>query len=187
MHSDLTFWRRCHPTQPDLATAQQKLDVIQQRLEMVSELNSLLVDARDEKVLVETALDLIWKLVGARGVSFVPFDEYGQPLPVFTRGSLPDILLKAWAEHLNSPEVRDECKVCKNLHATAESACPLSIIPFNEKIEIVCLPVQRESHVLGMLNLYLPSIANLDEDTRVFLQGILNEIAVAVELIHLRN
>jgi two-component system nitrate/nitrite sensor histidine kinase NarX len=187
MHRALFFWRRRRSSQADLMVAQQNLGIMQQRLEMVRKLNSLLVEARDEKVLVETALDLIWKLVGARGVSFVPFDEYGQPLPVFTRGPLPDLTLKAWAEHLNSPEVRDECKVCKNLHATAESACPLTVLPSLEKLDIVCLPVQREARILGMLNLYMLPSANLDEDTRAFLQGILNEIAVAVESIRLRN
>jgi two-component system nitrate/nitrite sensor histidine kinase NarX len=187
MHKALFFWRRRRRILTELKIAQYKLGSMQQRLEMVRKLNSLLVEASDEKGLVEAALDLVWHLVGARGVSFVPFDEYGQPLPVFSRGSLPDFALKAWAEHLNSPEVRDECKVCRNLHAASDSKCPLAVLPSLEKLDVTCLPVQRETRVLGMLNLYMPPPENLDEDTKTFLQGILNEIAIAVESIRLRN
>jgi two-component system, NarL family, nitrate/nitrite sensor histidine kinase NarX len=187
MHKALFVRRRRRRSQADLKAAQSQLGVLQQRLEMVRKLNSLLVDAGDEKVLVETALDLVWQLVGARGVTFVPFDEYGQPLPAFSQGSLPEPTLKSWSEHLNSPDVRGKCKACNELQAGSDSTCPLASLPSLEKIYVVCLPVQREARMLGMLNLYLPPTVKMDGDTQTFLKGILNEIAVAVESIRLRN
>ena len=53
------------------------------RLDTVLQLNRELVEARDEKSLVEAALSAVNRLVDGLGVSYVPFDAWGQPLPAF--------------------------------------------------------------------------------------------------------
>ncbi len=158
------------------------------RLDTVLKLNShLMVEANDEKTLVEGVLRLIGDLVGALGCSFIPFDEWGQVLPPFSSGNLPDITLADWAEQLAQAEVRERCRSCEVLQADRGGDCPLLNGPFTTTARVYCLPLRRSQRSLGMLSLYLPREVQVDEDLRVFLEGLLGEMALAMETIRLRN
>jgi two-component system nitrate/nitrite sensor histidine kinase NarX len=158
-----------------------------QRLETVLQLNRELVEARDEKTLVDAALSAVNRLVGGLGVSFVPFDAWGQPLPAFTFGDLPEPVLKGWAEHLVSEQVRNRCSQCTTLRSPAGQPCPLKLSTLGETMSIICLPLSLGKRSLGVVNIYLAPEQNLDSGQQTFIEGLLDEMALAVETMRLHN
>ena len=162
----------------------------QRRLNLVLSFNRSLVEARDEKSLMDAALSAISDLVGALGCSFVPVDEWEQPLPAFTFGQLPEPVLRAWAGHLAGTALRERCESCDVLQSTP-GGCPLHPQSVGSSLTVYCLPLrggrdQRE-RTLGILNLYLPTGRMLDADTGRFLEGLLPELALAIETTRLRG
>ncbi len=163
-------------------------EAFDKRLNGVFRLNQLLIDAQSEKELVETSLGVIAETNGAVGSSFVPFDEWGVALPPYTFGSLPQAVLRAWAEHLNSPAVREKCRNCSRLEANGIDPCQILGAPFiNESIQIYCLPLERSDQVIGMLNLYFPARQILSSDQHEFTRTMLHEMVLAAEMLRLRN
>lgn len=170
-----------------LQELQERLPETQRRLDAILQLNRSLVDAQDEKALMDMALGVIARLVAASSVTFVPMDEWGQPLSAFTYGNLPEAMLKAWAEHLASERVRQRCRVCESRRAPAGTACPTIAGAFAQTASTYCLPLNLGERMLGMLNVHLPPDVLLDEEELTFLEAVLNEIGPAVQAIRLRN
>ena len=165
----------------------RQLELTQRQLNAVLRLNRLLVDAQDEKELVENSLAIFSELTGAAGASFMPLDEWGQPLPAFTHGKLPPPVLRGWAEHLTDQTIRTQCRNCTVLNAPAGSPCPLMESPFGGKYAIYCLPMWRGERLIGMLNLYLPPEIEFHDRLRQFITDQLREMIVAMETLRLRN
>jgi two-component system nitrate/nitrite sensor histidine kinase NarX len=117
----------------------------------------------------------------------VPFDVWGEPLPAFTFGDLPEPVLKGWAEHLVSEQVRSRCSDCKKLHAPPGQECPLHLGPLGATMAIYCLPLSLGERRLGMVNLYLSPGQVLDAGAQRFLEGLLDQMALAVEALRLRD
>lgn len=169
----------------DLAKTENKLSSLTQELTSVSQINHILATSQDEKQLIEGVLALIQETSDAAGVSFVPMDEWGIPLPAISLGRQPQQVLTAWAEHLSTSRVRQTCSQCQSLHADAGKKCSVLEGPFN-LLDVYCLPVRRNTLLLGMINLYLAPTQTLDPATKSFLETLLDEIARAVEVFRLR-
>ena len=205
-------------TRARLEVAERSRAENERRLRTVLNLNRSLVEAGDEPSLMDAALSAITGLVGALGCSFVPVDEWEQPLPAFTYGQLPEPVLRAWADHLASSYLRERCGQCSVLQSTP-GGCPLHPQSVGNALTVYCLALRsqplthfspanpsplnlpaaqlatvkllpaapRAGRVLGILHLYLPPGRHLDDDTRLFLEGLLHEIALAIELVRLRE
>lgn len=157
------------------------------RLNGMIQLNQLLIAAQSENELVNKALEIIAGVVEAVGVSFVPYDEWGQPLRTYVYGSYPESVLRAWSEHLASPSIRQRCQVCTQFHGDAENACPLLEAPFTDVIRIFCLPLKRNTQPVGIVNLYLRAEQEISQETHDYLVLLLEEMALAIEVTRLRN
>lgn len=151
------------------------------RLDTVLQLNRELAEAADETALVRAALAAVNRLSSGLGSTYVPFDAWGQPLPAFTYGELPEPVMKGWAEHLVSEHVRQRCSSCQTLHAPPGHACPLQFGPLGGNMNIYCLPLALGEKRLGMVNIYMPAGRELSADLYQFLAGLMNEMALAVE------
>jgi two-component system, NarL family, nitrate/nitrite sensor histidine kinase NarX len=160
---------------------------VERRLSSVIHLNSQLMEAEDEQGLVETALNVVSNLTGALASSFVPLDELGEPLSAIVHGSLPQPILKAWAEHLASQLVRKTCGKCQELHADAGQVCPLLQGPFADAFSVYCLPMTRGQRAYGLLNIYFGPHTELSPETRNFLEGLLVEMGNAIQVLRLRG
>lgn len=160
---------------------------LQRRLDGAIQLNHRLLDAQDEQGVMDAALKVISDLAYASAVTFVPMDEWGQPLPAYTYGDMPETMLRAWAEHLVSPSVRDRCRTCQVKHALPQSSCPMLEGQFSRAVAIYCVPLRRGDRMLGMLNLHIPADKTISGDLIVFLEGLLHEVALAIQTIRLRN
>jgi two-component system, NarL family, nitrate/nitrite sensor histidine kinase NarX len=170
-----------------LQNNQAQTTMLEQQLKGVIRLNELIIDVNDEKELVENALNIIADLSGASGSSYMPFDEWGQPLVVYTQGVLPAPVIKAWTEHLSAPKVRHRCQVCTKLETVAGEACPLLEAPFSDSIRIYCLPLQRGERLVGMLNVYLPIDKIMTSALHDFLEVLVHEMLLAIDMIRLRG
>jgi two-component system nitrate/nitrite sensor histidine kinase NarX len=171
----------------DLADQEKRVVEQAERLETVLQLNRELAEAHDEEALVRASLSAVNRLVGGLGSTYVPFDAWGQPLPAFTFSELPEPVMKGWAEHLVSDQVRRRCSSCQVLHAAPEHACPLQFGPLGGAMNIYCLPLALGEKRLGMVNIYLPAGRELSPDLRRFLGGLLDEMAIAVEVQRLHD
>lgn len=169
------------------ATDQRERDSLQHRLDGMIRLNGLLIDAQSEDELIEKALEIISGVVGSTGASFVPYDEWGQPLRSYVFGSHPDSLLAHWKNHLASPEVRQFCQNCATLHGDSENGCPLIEGPFTDIVKITCLPLKRNNRTIGVVNLYLHEDQEIPVEINDYLRVMLNEMALALEITRLRN
>jgi len=173
--------------QQNIGSIQDNFPELERRLESVIQLNHRLLDAQDEKGLMDAALEVISNLVGASAVTFVPMDEWGQPLSAYTYGDMPEVMLRAWADHLVSPAVRERCRTCQIKHALPESNCPMLEGQFSRAVSIYCLPLRRGERMLGMLNLHIPAGNNISHDLMAFLEGLLHEVSLAVQSVRMRS
>lgn len=160
---------------------------LERQIQGLIRLNQSLADIQDENTLMNVTLQIITEVSGATAVSFVTLDEWGQTLPAFAQGSLPEAMLKGWAEHVISERARSICKVCYDQEAQPGKSCPLLQGPFLDHFGVFCLPLQRGERLLGMLNLYYPAGEKFSSELRSFLQGLLNVLIVAISSIRLRE
>jgi two-component system nitrate/nitrite sensor histidine kinase NarX len=166
----------------------QNLQVkLQGRLTTVLNLNQKLAEIQDERALMQSLLELIGQFTGASGSTYIPLDDWGQPLASVIHGAIPDVTLDSWKSHLDQPEIKEVCRICMTLRVDHGDECPLAGGPFDDSSEIACLPVKRGERVLGMINLYFAIPARLDPEMRPFLDSLLEEVALAVESSRLRN
>lgn len=181
------IWREQQGLQHRLEQSTGQMQTLKTFLSGSLRMDTELLAATNEEQVMDVALSVIAELTGARGASFVPLDEWGQPLPARIYGRLPNAALKAWTERLTASETRQTCRACKKHEALAGEACPLMDGPFTNVAGIYCFPMQRGERILGMLNLYLPGRQALGDELSVYLKGLLNEAALAVESIRLRT
>ncbi|MEN4011182.1 MAG: sensor histidine kinase [Bellilinea sp.] len=171
----------------NLQESARKREEIERRLNGAMRLNLLWMDVRSEKELIEKSLQVFTEMTGALGASFMPFDEWGQPLNAITHGVYPAPVLRAWAEHLGKPEVRNRCRVCQKLETTVGESCPLLEAPFTDSVRIFCLPLARNSQPLAMLNLYVAAENPIQAEMHAIIAALLREMLGALELIRLRG
>lgn len=175
--------------QDRLLKAESRLSEEERRLATLMRLNRGLSAAQDEREIMDTALSALTGLVGALGCSFVPVDEWDQPLPAFTFGQLPEPVLNAWATHLASSYLRHRCANCKLL-VGPPGDCPVHPAEVGDAMRVYCLPltrVQEGNRTLGILHLYLPPGRSLDSSTRGFMEVLLQQLAMAYESARLRT
>jgi len=169
-----------------LAATERLVAEAHKRLAAVFSMRQQFVEASDEKDVVEWVLRMVIDFDHSTGASFVPLDEHGQPLPAIRIGdTLPEVP-EAWVEYLASPAVRDRCEVCEK-HNHFSATCPLLKGPFTEGLGLYCLPMRRGEHEFGVLNIYFSTNDPLDEDTKLFLQSVVDEAALALESVWLRK
>ncbi len=181
------IWREQIALKDRLGATEEQLQTWKTLLGGTRQMDLRLQDATNEEQVMDTALGLISSLSGARGVSFVPLDDWGQPLPAYTYGKLPAPVARAWNEHLLSSGVRDMCRDCQRHAAETGDECPLHGGPFGDVLGLACFPVQRGGRMLGMVNLYMAGKPAPSEELTGYLRGLVNEAALSVESIRLRN
>lgn len=170
----------------NLFDAQNSIKSLNKRLTSVFQLSHRFIEADQEGEIVNFLLEQTMDLSGAMGVSFVPLDNYGQPLAAARIGEFPYPIQDAWLEQLASPNMRSECLNCTR-HDSIVETCPLLEGPFSDALGIYCLPLRRGDREFGVLNIYLPDPSNLDEDMRKFLRSLIGVTALTLEGIRQRK
>lgn len=183
--------------QNHIAAAKRQAQQADQRLAAVLRLSQKIIEANEEREVVDLVLHLSVELLGASAASFVPLDERGQPMTAVSFGDLPAPALNAWVEYLASPSIRHRCGACQH-YGEFIDVCPLLAGPSagaleaglagnTAPIEMFCLPLRWGEREFGVLNLYLPAGRRLDATAQAFLRAILDETALALEGVRLRR
>lgn len=157
-----------------------------QQLEAIYQAGQKFIESSNEEEVIELVLHLTVELAGVAGASFVPLDEYGQPLAAVSYGELPFPVMKPWLEYLASPAVRGRCRVCDTQNALSTS-CPLLRGQVIEAPGIFCIRLRRGEHEYGVFNLFVPDNMQLDAATLSFLGALVDETALAIEGIRLQR
>lgn len=159
-----------------------------QRLELIFTISQRFVEASDENEIIEPVLQSLVDLIGAKGASFVPLDEHGQPQSALRSGELPSTASDVWLEYLASPVVRDRCGNCKSYDTQFKPPdCPLMTGPFVDAKGLLCLPVRRGEREFGLLTIFFPEEKPLDERTRAYLRALIDETALGLDSVRLRR
>jgi len=177
---------------------ESRVSVFQGRLDAASRFTRVLAEAEDERGLIGQMLKEVCNLVGAAGASYIPLDDWEQPLTTIQHGETPswDTTTttaqtstggSAWLASLGSIEVRTICGECPSLHTEVGSECPLGHNPFLKEGTIQCFRILRGQKKLGIINLYLPAGKTLVDDQRDFLAGLLGEMGIAIENLRMRS
>lgn len=177
-------WRRLHSL---LLEAEEDLEQARQRMTAAFQLSHQFAQANDEGEIIRVVLRTSRDLLRADGASFVPLNERGRPYPAVTTGDLPQEVLRDWAEHLADPAVRQSCASCRGEPGKPALDCPLFDGPFRDLAMVHCLPARRGDRDLGVLNLYLDPRRTISVEERTFLQAMLDEMALAMEAVRLRD
>jgi len=105
---------------------------------------------------------------------------------MISQGEMPVPGIEAWMEYLATPEIRQQCGNC-NSTETINRTCPLLHTPSLNASGIYCLPLGRDEHEFGMLNLYMPDDEPISQDTHAFLGALIDQTALALEGVRLRR
>lgn len=155
------------------------------RLDALLQVSQKLVEAGDEREVIDLVLRLSVDLTNSIGATYIPLDEHHHPAGVIALGDQPESLSLSELEYLANPSVRSNCANCTQ-HSSLTNLCPLISGPFESGENIFCLPIRRHEEDFGVLNLYLPDDVFLDKSIQRFLQSLADQTALAVEGIRLR-
>jgi signal transduction histidine kinase len=159
--------------------------LVKRRLAALVLINQKFAHINDEQELIQLTLHAVVDQAGAVGAVFVPLDQRGQPLAAISFGSSPYPVPADWVEYLATPAVHDRCLACEK-GESLDATCPLLKGPFSGTRGLHCLPVRRNDHELGIINLYMPQPASLDSDTRDFLRSLVDVTGLALDGLRLR-
>lgn len=194
--------RRAGQERQALEASRARLDQSERHLQAVLQINRVLAEASagllDSSALMDASLSIITRLVSALGCSYVPIDEWRQPLPAFTHGQLPEPVLGAWSAQLASGMLRERCATCAALQSTP-GACLLHPAQLGNIITVYCIAQDPPSTSLraddltpgrapgGVLHLYLPAGQAVDAEMTAFLKDLLHQVTLAFQAARLRQ
>jgi two-component system, NarL family, nitrate/nitrite sensor histidine kinase NarX len=189
-YAALEQWRRAAQSstefKDELSRTQEQLSQAYQRQAAVFRISQLFAEAKDEAEVIDLVLRTAMDLLQAKGASYVPLDERSQPQSAVSLGDMPFPVAQAWMEYLASPAIRQQCSSCQNYEQLTVS-CPLLKGSYLDAAGVYCLPVRRGEQDFGVLNLYIPTPASLDKESRAFLRTLIDETALALEGVRMRQ
>lgn len=166
---------------------QNRLNQLNQWLEETLQFDHGLMDASEENGLMQTALGQMLEFTHATAVTYVPMDEWGSPISVFTAGDIPDEILKPYAEHLASPEVRERCRTCTQKNALKRTFCPVKEGPISTDGRVYCFDLYHAARLIGVMNIHLSAGQEMPPEIHTLIEGLLNQLELAVQNVRLRN
>ncbi len=181
------WWKRRKGKDAAIESAYQHAGEIQTRLDSVLKLNRSLVEATDEKQLLDGLLEMVVSATKTAGATYIPLDELGQPLAQFSKGITPRYPHQPWTERLVGSPAVEICRACQKLHKDINAECPLADNPFAPEGEITCLTIQRGARRLGIINLYHKPGQSLTAEDITFLQDMMAETSLAVDNLRFHN
>ena len=172
--------------QLELQEAHAQTTQAYQRLDAIFQVGQKFIEATNEYEVIDLVLRLSVDLSGAKGASFVPFDEHNQPMAVSSYGEIPHSIADPWLEYLSSPAMRARCRSCEQ-HERLTSSCPLLNGPISDATEVFCVTLHNKQQDFGVLNLYMSGTGQLDNQTQAFLGAMLDETSLALDGVRLRQ
>ena len=144
-----------------------------------------IIAAFSERDVIEAALETGSEMLGARGASFLPYDEFGKSLPTLMFGNVPETALDNWSTRLASPATRQVCKNCKTMHSG--HGCVLLPADVHTLSEVRCFPVHSAGRSIGIINYFFERPEDFDERNAPLLTSLLDFAGQSIENLRLRD
>lgn len=141
--------------------------------------------ALSEREVIEASLETGSELIEASGASFLPYDEYGQSLPVVMYGEVPVSALENWSERLSSPQIRQACKACTVMHG--ERGCQLIPLESRGASAVQCFPIRSAGREVGVANYFFEQPGELSAEQARLMASLLDFAGQAVQTLRLRD
>jgi signal transduction histidine kinase len=153
-------------------------------LEIGFRLQRKLLEAADAQAVVRAAMQAGMDLLGAGGVSFLPFDEWRPNFTPLSLGAVPVDLAGNWSDRLRQPPVRQECKLCQKRAAGSE--CVL-LSGTRGQSAVWCTPLRQAGREIGILNFYFDRPRVFAELQHFFLAEMAPVVDAALESLRRRQ
>ncbi len=179
----LEFWlrlslRRASAGQ-QVADIRVQLDQSRTQAQSLLKVQQKFLEARTAKEILEATMQVGVEFLGVNGVSFVPYDEWGQSLPALVYGKVPTLALQSWEQRLSLPETRQTCKNCHALHG--DSNCVLLTASTSSNVQVQCFPLLNMDRQVGVFNFYYDHETQPKTDTINYFTEILDSAGRALE------
>lgn len=143
------------------------------------------IEAYSQRDILEAILQIGGEVLAACGASFVPFDEYAQPLPAMIQGEVPETALQNWPARLRAPETRSACKNCQVLHGGP--GCVLIPLDVERPASVRCFPLKTSGREVGVVNYFFEKSREIAAAERVFIAEMLQMAGKALENLQTRD
>ena len=162
------------------------------KLKRYLQLSGKIMKSVTEAEVVEGLLNSALELTDVGLISYVPLDDYNQPMSAITRGVPTTNVVNAWMEYIASPAVRAKCRSCSQYHSVVKECSLLSegleeISTIGSLQGIFCLPVSSNDKTFGILNLFIPENISLNLDLETLLSSLICEAAIKIEIFRLQD
>ncbi|GAB4500565.1 MAG: hypothetical protein Fur0035_01050 [Anaerolineales bacterium] len=143
------------------------------------------IESYSERDILEAVLSIGSEVLAACGASFVPFDEYRQPLPALIQGEVPENAMQNWSSRLRAPETRTACKNCQVLHGGP--GCVLIPLEIEQPSSVRCFPLKTAGREVGAVNYFFKKSGELPSPERIFIAEMLQVAGKALENLQARD
>jgi two-component system nitrate/nitrite sensor histidine kinase NarX len=167
-------------TGPKPAPGEDESIELRRQLDLSLDVQHRLLEARSEKDILEIILQAGASTLQANSASFVPYDEWGKALPALFHGNVPSDALQSWSRRLESPETRQMCKNCNELHGSP--GCVL--LPVTSKIAntaVSCFALHHNNREAGVFNFFFENESEIPLEKRNFIAGLIQSAGKALE------
>jgi len=160
-----------------------ELNQANQHLEFILQVNRRLTEAEDDTSLVEIIVNLFMDVAPTAACSLIRFDSRGRSLPAVYRGENNPIVVDKQMAHLSKDEVRQQCEECAQKWSDGKNSCALFApsVDGSAVQKMHCLQLVRGSRVYGTVSLYLNDPSYPNDQDRLLLEMMVNEITLAME------
>lgn len=168
-----------------ISRSQNTPDSSRQQVQHALELQRKFLAAHTEKEILEAVMHTGSAVLQAAGVSFVPYDEWGQSLPVLFQGKVPETELQAWAARLSAAQTRQVCKNCRVLHGAA--GCVLLPPALEKSANVRCFPLTSGERQAGVVNFFFDIESELEADALQFVTEAVRAAGQALKNLRARD
>lgn len=139
----------------------------------ILELFEEILNAGNEKKIIEVGIEFLYNQLNLSGASFIPFNELHSIAPPIFYGEVSNPQLFQFENYLRLIEVRQECKHCESLRNNDH--CML--VDQQTKFLVRCYYLVIRGRKEGVINVYIPRLSELDQ----FQTGLIEKVIEVME------
>lgn len=143
-----------------------------------------LLNANSEDEILDILMQAGLDILGVKGASFVPFNEWSQKIPAIVKGKVPESALQSWSQRLAVPETRQRCKNCDELQG--DFGCIL-FSRTDQSALVRCFTLVSGQRKIGMINFFLQRDHFLNEESVKLFEFIAEAAGQSIHNIHSRD
>jgi two-component system nitrate/nitrite sensor histidine kinase NarX len=147
-------------------------------IDLLMSFNQNMIKAQSIHEVVQALMQAGILLFGAKGASFVSFDEWNSFLPPITFGIVPNDETHPWAKKLNDPEIRQACRSCSLRQA--DSSCTLYGDNLGQLTKIICQSVSDSDREIGIISFHLTNASAISETQQSFYKKLAEIASIAI-------